>query len=68
MVAVDSSDIRDVEYDPKSKILTIEFCSGGAYEYYDVPENIHGDLMRAESLGGYLAKNIKYEFRFKRIL
>jgi len=36
--AVRSTNVASVGYDPKSKVLEIEFKSGGVYQYANVPE------------------------------
>ena len=58
-IAVSSSNIRSVGYDADSRILEIEFGSGGAYRYGGVPASVHLGLMGAASKGGYFHDNIK---------
>jgi hypothetical protein len=49
--AVESTTMRSVGYESKSKILEIEFQSGELYQYLDVPEMVHKRLLRAKSKG-----------------
>lgn len=62
-----SSNIASIGYDPESETLEVEFLSGGVYQYFDVPESIHDELMNAGSHGGFLAHNIKGRFRYERV-
>lgn len=64
---VTSSNVASVGYDPKTMTLEVEFHSGFVYQYFDVPESIHLDLMRASSVGKYLNHNIKGSYRYTQI-
>ncbi len=61
-VAVQSRDIAIVGYDPATKALEIAFRNGGVYRYAGVPEEIHKNLMSAESHGTYFNQNIKDKY------
>ena len=65
--AVSSSNVASVGYDPESSTLEIEFNNGAIYQYFDVNENIYSELLSSNSVGGYLASNIKGKFRFSRV-
>jgi hypothetical protein len=62
-----SSDLASVGYDAKSKILEIEFHSGGLYRYFEVPKDVFDQLLAAESKGRFFAAHIREHFRFERI-
>jgi hypothetical protein len=62
---VRSSNVRAVGYD--SGTLEVEFSDGSVYRYQDVPEKVHKGLMRASSIGSYLAMNIKGKYKHKVI-
>lgn len=64
---VRSSNLGSVGYDANQRTLEIEFKSGGLYEYYDVPIEVHDELMNAESHGKYFNENIKESYESKRI-
>lgn len=66
MIKVDSSNIAEIGYE--KEILTVVFCNGSVYEYYNIPEKTFKDLLNAESHGSYLAKNIKGHFKYTRII
>ncbi len=57
--SIDSSSIRSLGYDPKKKILEIEFQSGEVYDYFEVPEEVHKEFIEADSRGRYFMSNIR---------
>jgi hypothetical protein len=63
--ALDSSTIHAVGYDPDAQILEVEFKTGEIYEYYEVPLEIHQDLLAASSHGQFFNAFIKniYDYR-----
>ena len=54
-----SSNLCSVGNDLKTKVLEIEFHSGGIYQYSGVSESEYNALMSASSKGSYFAHNIK---------
>ena len=67
MIPVESSNLKAVGYDIDESILVIEFDSGAAYEYYDVPQYVYDELMAADSKGKYAHQNIYKVYRQHRI-
>ena len=65
--SVKSSNINSIGYDLETRTLEIEFHSGGVYQYYNVPENIYRGLMNADSYGSYFHKNIKSNYKYKKL-
>ncbi len=63
-VVVNSSAIFAVGYDPRTKILEIEFKSGQLYRYKEVPRAVYDDLKKADSIGAYVNANIRDKFDF----
>jgi hypothetical protein len=57
-VAVESSILKAVCYDPQGLVLTIAFHNGSVYEYADVPEVIYQDLMGSRSKGKFFHEKI----------
>jgi hypothetical protein len=55
---VKSSNIKSIGYDPETKTLEVEFSGERVYQYYDVPADLHEELMVAESCGSFLYENI----------
>jgi len=66
MINVDSSNISAVGYDAESSTLQVEFNNGATYQYFDVPERLFEGLRDADSVGKYLAVNIKGSYRYSR--
>jgi hypothetical protein len=69
---VESSQLKSVGYDAEKQILEIEFkgkgeAIGGVYQYLDVPQHIHRELMAAESIGRYFGPNVRGKFQFKKL-
>lgn len=57
--AVRSTNIRSVGYDATTRVLEIEFGSGGVYQYAGVPEARYKNLMKASAIGSYFHCEIK---------
>lgn len=66
-VAVVSSNLRSVGYDPAMAVLEVEFHGGGIYQYYGVPGAVYHGLIGAASKGEYLADHVKGVYRYQRI-
>ena len=66
MIAIQSSDLAAVDYD-WSGTLTIEFHSGGVYEYFNVPHSEYAGLMNASLHGKYFHAHIKNRYDYQRI-
>jgi hypothetical protein len=65
-VALSSTSIAWIGYDPKAKELELEFRgSGDVYRYFDVPREEHIAFMEADSKGTYLNQIFKQrEYRY----
>lgn len=66
-IAVSSSNVESIGYDPDSSTLEVEFKNGSVYQYFDVPEQIFNDLINAGSIGSYLASVVKGTYRYSRV-
>lgn len=58
-IPVSSSNLRSIGYDASSQTLEVEFHDGGVYQYHGVPLRVYEDLMRSDSLGQFLHRNVK---------
>ena len=63
---VKSSNLASVGYDSESNILEVEFLNRSVYEYYNVPQRIYEQLMRADSKGKYFNAYIRNSFRYRK--
>lgn len=59
MTTVDSSNIKAVDYNKDTKVLTIVFNSGSTYDYHETSPEEYLELMAADSLGKHFHKHIK---------
>jgi hypothetical protein len=66
-LAVDSSTIVAVGYDPASATLEIEFHERRIYRYAGVPERHFGGLVAAPSVGRYFHRHIRGRYRYRRL-
>jgi hypothetical protein len=64
---VTSSNVVSVGYDPDSMTLEVEFKDGPVYQYFDVPEAVYQELMRASSVGQFMHANIRYNYRYTKV-
>ncbi|MBR2207294.1 MAG: KTSC domain-containing protein [Synergistaceae bacterium] len=59
-IPVDSTDLKSVEYDKNKKLLEVEFINKrSVYQYSNVPEHVHFELMNAPSIGHYFSSRIR---------
>ena len=64
---VNSSSLRSVGYDPRSRTLEIEFHNTGIYQYYDVPGTVFEELLAQNSLGTYFNTKIRDVYPCARV-
>lgn len=67
MEPVESSNIREVGYDPISETMRVVFRSGSVYDYFGVPQNTHDELMSSDSRGSYLSRRVIGVHDHKRV-
>jgi ATP-dependent DNA helicase RecG len=66
-VAVESSAIARVAYDPPHTSLYLEFHDGAICQYSNVPLAVYRDFIRAESKGTYFNGQIRPHYPFRRV-
>lgn len=64
---LNASNLRSAGYDARSRVLEIEFSSGGINQYSGVSEEIYRRLMNAPSPGSYFRDEIEESFTAKRV-
>ena len=64
---VSSSHLSSVGYDQNTLTLEIQFKDGSVYQYFDVPEMVHQQLMQADSKGTFLQASIKNNYRYTKL-
>jgi hypothetical protein len=66
---VQSSALESVGYDPKKKILELEFRdSGGVWQYFKLPSAVYNKFIHAHSLGNYFVTRIKGKYREMKVV
>lgn len=64
MPYLNSSAVSRVEYNPRTRILSIWFVeSGGPYDYHGVPAHLYAGLLSASSAGSYFNAFIRDQYR-----
>lgn len=58
MIAVESSMVHSIGYDPDTKRLRVKFKDGGLYAYTGVPQSVYDKLMDAQSIGKFMRANV----------
>lgn len=67
-VAVESSNLAEVGYNPDGRILEVKFVKGALYRYFAVPAEVYLQLLVAESKGNYFYKNVQSGgFAFEKV-
>ena len=64
---VPSTNISSIGYDAVTETLEIEFLSSAIYQYFNVPINMHEQLMQAGSKGKFLHIHIKNKYPYSRV-
>jgi hypothetical protein len=62
---VQSSHLRDLKYDDKSKELEISFLNGSIYKYFDVPVEVYKELADYKNILQKAGSGLKKLFRPK---
>ena len=65
--AVESSSLKSVGYAPESRTLEVEFHHGAVYRYLGVPPTVHEALLRAESKGAFLNREVREVYLYERL-
>ena len=64
--AVESSSLKSVGYAPESETLEVEFHHGAVYRYLGVPPTVHEALLKAESKGAFLNREVRDIYPYER--
>ena len=56
---VKSTNVKAVGYDAETKMLQVEFKSGGVYQYAGVQTEMYADLLEAESVGRFVSQVVR---------
>ena len=64
---VSSSTVTSIGYDVRTRTLEIEFASGRVYQYHEVPDQMHAEIMQASSKGQFFNSYIRNAYAFSRV-
>lgn len=67
MVPVKSSNVESVGHDANAQMLDIKFIGGDTYRYYGVPNIVHHNLMTSDSIGKFIAANLKGRYTSEKL-
>ncbi|NJO82036.1 MAG: KTSC domain-containing protein [Blastochloris sp.] len=56
---VQSKNLRQVGYDPKDRILVVQFQTGAWWIYRGLEPDAYQDMLKAQSVGSYFSTRIK---------
>lgn len=59
MIPIESTAIARVGYDSRKRTLRLEYRNGRIYDYFDVPPEVHKELLSADSAGEFVNLEIK---------
>lgn len=69
---VDSSNISDISYSPKKKILTVDFINGTQYEYMDVESEVYRKfkvaVKKKDSIGKLFSSIVRDKYKFNKVV
>ena len=64
---VNSSKIRSVGYDERSRVLEVEHSDGSIYQYSGVSHEVYRRMMAAPTIASFYHDRIEEEFRRQRV-
>ena len=67
MIAVESSALSAIGYNPAKRILALKFKGGAVHHLADVSEVDHAHLMAAESIGRHFAQHLKGKYQSEKM-
>jgi hypothetical protein len=65
---LESTAFSAIGYDTATQRLQIRFNDGSAYEYRDVPAQVHAALIQADSKGRHFNLMIRAKFAYERLV
>lgn len=67
LVVEDSTNVREIVYDPNAEALEVMFRSGSRYAYKGVPSDVHAAFQASTSKGSFFAQVIRNRYPATRI-
>lgn len=66
-VFVDSSTVRAIKYDGKTKTLRITYVTNKMYDYANVPRHVFDMMLEVDSIGKFVNEYIKGHYPYKLV-
>eukprot|EP01046_Picozoa_sp_COSAG06_P051386 COSAG06_NODE_8369_length_2192_cov_2.660410_1_plen_79_part_00 len=63
ILIVESEAVVYAQYKHREEELMVMFIRGATYTYFDVPVHVWRGLQTADSVGGFISKHIRMEFK-----
>jgi hypothetical protein len=63
----ESSNTREISFNAADNTMDVTFRNGGHYRYFDVPADVYQNAIAAESIGSFMAKQIKGKYRYAHV-
>jgi hypothetical protein len=63
ILIVESEAVVYAQYKHREEELVVMFIRGATYTYFDVPVHVWRGLQTADSVGGFISKHIRMEFK-----
>jgi len=63
ILIVESEAVIYAQYKHREEELMVMFIRGATYTYFDVPVHVWRGLQTADSVGGFISKHIRMEFK-----
>ena len=67
MRPIDSTAIAYAGFDPTTQILRLKYTNGRTYDYFGVPQEIHEQLLSADSAGEFVNLEIKPTYDYSEV-
>ncbi len=67
LIAINSTLISRIGYDPNEETLIIQFQNGTYYQYSNMSEQMYNNMMESKSIGKYFTAYVKNSFPYKKI-
>lgn len=62
-----SSSILSLGFDPRTRVLDVEFAGGAVYRYFGVSAAVYRRVMDAESKGRFVNAHIRARYPFRKL-
>jgi hypothetical protein len=66
-VLVKSSAVHSIGYDENEWVLQLKYINGDIWNYFRVPPREYHALLRADSIGGYVNRDIKPYYAYEKL-